>query len=99
MAIGPFIGQRPEPLPPDLVDRLRRWVRTCLGLGEEETVTVTQLACREAGCAPVETVLAVLTPGAPVHRTIRRPADEVSLADVRSAFATVTPSQAVRSAP
>lgn len=86
-----LVGQRREPLAPEVVARLRRWVRTCLGLGPEEAVTVTQLACREAGCAPLETVLAVLTPGAPLSRTIPRPADEVSLADVQEAFAAAAP--------
>ena len=81
--------ERPAPPPPDVVARLRRWVRTCLGLSEEDPVTVTQLACREAGCAPVETVLVVLRPGEPLHRSIPLPADLVSVADVQRAFAAV----------
>lgn len=81
-----LFGQRPDAVPPDVVDRLRRWVRTCLGLTGDVPVTVTQLHCRDAGCAPVETVLAVLHPGAPLHRTFPQPADHVSLADVRAAF-------------
>jgi len=88
MPFGPVLAPRPTPVSPEVRDRLRRWVRTCLDLAEDETVTVTQLACREAGCAPVETVLAVLRPGAPLHRTVPLPADAVSVADVQRAFTT-----------
>lgn len=94
-----FLAPRPDPLPPDLVDRLRRWVRTCLGLDENDVVMVTQLACRDAGCAPVETVLAVLRPGAPLRRTLPMPADAISVADVQQAFATTDPVDLCRSNP
>lgn len=47
-------------------------VRTTLNLPDDVAVTVQQLACREPGCPPVETVLAVL--GTPPRRwAIRRP--------------------------
>ena len=66
-------------------------MRTHLALAEDDTVTVTQLACRDAGCSPIETVLAVLHPGAPLHRTIPLPAELVSVADVQQAFAAEAP--------
>ncbi|WNV76975.1 nitrate reductase [Geodermatophilus sp. DSM 44513] len=83
----PALVRRPEPIPPAVRDRLRRWVRTALALDEEVPVSVTQLRCPEAGCAPVETVLAVLLPGAPLHRTLPLPAELVSVASVEDAFA------------
>jgi hypothetical protein len=45
-------------------DRLRETVRSALALDEHVTVLVQELACAEKGCPPVETVVAVLTPGA-----------------------------------
>lgn len=41
-------------------------VRTLLRLPEDVAVTVQQLSCREPGCPPIETVIAVL--GAPARR-------------------------------
>ncbi|MEI4270156.1 hypothetical protein TEK04_00330 [Klenkia sp. LSe6-5] len=82
----PGLPSRPAHLPPDVVDRLRRWVRTSLDLDLDTAVLVTQLTCRDAGCAPVETVLAVLRPGETVQRTISSPAELVSVADVQRAF-------------
>lgn len=84
-----LLGSRPDPVPPEVAGRLRHWVRTCLALGEDDVVMVTQLACRDAGCSPVETVLAVLRPGAPLRRTVPLPAELVSIAHVQHAFAAV----------
>lgn len=51
-------------------------VRTVLDLPDDVVVAVQQLACREPGCPPVETVLAVL--GTPPRRwAIRRPLAEI----------------------
>ncbi|MBC3191844.1 hypothetical protein H7X46_12300 [Pseudonocardia sp. C8] len=67
-------------------DRARRaseladLVRTTLELPDEAAVTVSQLACREPGCPPVETVIAVLGPDGR-RWTIHRP-----LADVDDAL-------------
>lgn len=82
----PMLGTRPDPVPPEVSGRLRTWVRATLDLTDDETVTVTQLACRDTGCAPVETVLAVLRPGAPVSRTLPMPAASVCAVDVQRAF-------------
>lgn len=54
--------------------------RRTLGLTEDTAVTVSQLACREPGCPPVETVIAVLGP-AGRRWTIHRP-----LADIDDAM-------------
>lgn len=85
MLPGPLLG-RPDPVAPAVADRLRGWVRAALDLSDDDVVTVTQLACRDAGCAPVETVLTVLHPGAPHSRTVPLPAAQICAADVLSAF-------------
>ncbi|WP_142026148.1 hypothetical protein [Blastococcus colisei] len=98
MISPPNAARRPDRLPPDVVGRLRHWVRTCLRLDDEVVVSVAQLACPDAGCAPVETVLAVLTPKTTVHRTIPLPADRITVADVQAAFAIPVSSGLDRSA-
>ena len=49
---------------------IKSWVRLTMGLPEEATVSVTELACRDAGCPDVETVIGVLEKGQPI-RTFR----------------------------
>ncbi len=85
MLPGPLL-RRPDPLSPDLAARLRGWVRAVLDLSDDDVVTVTQLTCRDAVCAPVETVLTVLHPGAPLSCTVPLPAAQVCAADVLTAF-------------
>jgi len=86
MLPGPLLSNRPDPVDPDVRDRLRDWVRAALDLHPDEVVTIAQLACRDQGCAPVETVLTVLRPGAPESRTVPLPASQVCLRDVLTAF-------------
>lgn len=86
MRPGPLTTDRPQPVPPDVAERLRGWVRCVLDLPDDTAVQVSQLRCRDTACAPVETVLAVLRPGAPLARTLALPADRVCSTDVLSAF-------------
>lgn len=44
------------------VRRIKRALRTTLMLPEEAVITVTQLACLEEACAPLETVIGLLRP-------------------------------------
>jgi hypothetical protein len=39
---------------------IKAWVIEALALSEDTTVMVTELACKEPGCPPIETVIAVL---------------------------------------
>jgi hypothetical protein len=67
---------------------VKAWVAERLGLGEADLVTVAELACREPGCPPVETVVTVHRPsGARLDRRLHKPLAEVSEADVATAFA------------
>lgn len=38
---------------------IKRWAVEILGLGEDDTVTVSELTCRDAGCPLVETSIIV----------------------------------------
>ncbi len=59
----------------ETVRRIKGALRTVLALPEDAVITVSQLACLEQGCAPVETVIGLLRPGAPqlqhkIHKEI-----------------------------
>lgn len=73
--------------------RVRGWVAELAGTGDETTVVVTELACREEGCPPIETVVALLTPQGRWHRTIHRPAAELTVDDVRTLLADRLPAR------
>ena len=44
---------------------IKKALREVLSLSDDMTVTVTELACLEEGCAPVETAIGLLRPDAP----------------------------------
>ncbi len=74
----PGVGPRPDPRE---ASRVRELVRQVTG-DDEVTILVTQLACTEPGCPPVETVIALMHAGAPAQYKIHRPLHEVSLDDI-----------------
>ena len=47
------------------VREIKRILREALRLPDEATVTLSQLACLEKDCAPLETVIGLLQPGRP----------------------------------
>ena len=54
-----------------------------LSLSDDMTVTVTELACLEKGCAPVETVIGLLRPDAPqLQCKLHKPMDAVDAKDL-----------------
>jgi hypothetical protein len=58
---------------------LKESVRRSLGLDDETSVLIRQLACTEPGCPPIETVVAVLPMDGPVRRwTLHCPVDEIT---------------------
>lgn len=76
-----FGGKRT--IPADQADRIKAWTRTVLHLNDETTVMVTELECREPGCPPIETVIAVLKgPGDTQQYKIHKTATEVGLSDI-----------------
>ena len=48
-----------------VIRRIKSTLRDALELPEDAMVTVTQLACLEEECAPLETVIGLLQPGLP----------------------------------
>ena len=65
------------------VRHIKEALRTALGLSDDATVTVTELACLEEGCAPVETVFGLLRPDAPqLQHKVHKPTDAVDAEDL-----------------
>ena len=63
--------------------RIKKALREALRLSDDMTVTVTELACLEEGCAPVETAIGVLRPDAPqLQYKVHKPMDAVHAEDL-----------------
>lgn len=79
------LGARP-PRTPQL-RALKDVVRCLLGLTEDTSVVIRELACTEPGCPPLETVIAVLPLDGPTRRwTLHQPAAQVTEEDLRRLF-------------
>lgn len=62
---------------------IKAWVADELGLDNEATVMVSELACMEEGCPPIETVIAVLRPAMPkLQFRLHRPMAEITAHDI-----------------
>ena len=65
------------------VRRIKKALRAALSLSDDMTVTVTELACLEEGCAPVETAIGLLRPDAPqLQCKLHKPMDAVDARDL-----------------
>ena len=65
------------------VRHVKEALRAALCLPDDATVTVTELACLEEGCAPIETVVALLRPDAPpLQHKLYKPTDAVDAEDL-----------------
>jgi len=62
---------------------IKEALRAALSLPDDTTVTVTELACLEEGCAPIETVVALLRPDAPtLQHKLHKSTDAVDAEDL-----------------
>ena len=52
--------KRKPPPDPELTGRVKGWVEALMGLSEADTVMVAELACKDPGCADLETVVTVI---------------------------------------
>lgn len=65
------------------VRRIKRSLHEALELPEDALITVTQLACLEQDCAPLETVIGLLRPGMPqLQHKIHKPTDSIDSNDL-----------------
>ncbi len=63
--------------------QIKEWVRARFGLSEEVTVLVTELYCDQPGCAPIETLVAILESAGRRQFKMPRPMKEVIKEDIR----------------
>ncbi len=76
---------RTSPRRPNLerARRIKQALREALSLSDDITVTVTELACLEEGCDPVESVIGLLRPDAPqLQFKLHKPMDAVDAKDL-----------------
>jgi hypothetical protein len=64
---NPFAPRRAIP---ERTRQIKAWVRDAYGLNESVVISVTELACRDAGCPEIETVIGIMRPGMKIE-TIR----------------------------
>ncbi len=65
------------------VRRIKRSLLETLELPDDAMITVTQLACLEKDCAPIETVIGLLRPGlAQLQHKVHKPTDELNAEDL-----------------
>jgi hypothetical protein len=77
-----FTGNTPRP-DPAAAARVRGWAEDALARAAGLVVGVTQLACREEGCPPLETCISLHRDGRPsVAVTIHAAVSELHEADV-----------------
>jgi hypothetical protein len=63
--------------------QIKDWVRELLAPDDAVTILVSELTCREPGCPPVETVIALLRSREDTRKfTIHRAAAEVTREDI-----------------
>jgi hypothetical protein len=79
----PGLGRRTEAT---ATARIKGWAADTLPPDDERTILVTELACSEPGCPPVETVIALLGPGGPQQWKLHKPAASITEDDVRSSL-------------
>lgn len=76
---------RTSPRSPNLEQarRIKRALREAPSLSDDVTVTVTELACLEEDCAPLETAIGLLRPDAPqLQHKLHKPMDAVDAKDL-----------------
>ena len=78
-----LIGTSPRTPNLERIRRIKQALREALSLSDDMTVTATELACLEEGCAPVETVIGLLRPDAPqLQHKLHKPMDAVDAKDL-----------------
>ena len=68
----------------DQIRTIKATIRQALKLSESDTITVTELACLEEDCPPLETVIGLLRDGHPqIHHKIHKPTNSLDANDLK----------------
>jgi len=82
-----LFADKPRPNTEHLA-RIKAWVHDAWPQAATATVIVTELTCREPGCPPLETIIAVLDGSTQRKQTLHKAVADVTESDVRAAAAT-----------
>lgn len=63
--------------------RIKEWVRAHYQLPADTTVLVAEIYCDQPGCAPIETIIAILDPAGRRQFKSPRPMKEIAKEDMR----------------
>ncbi|NWF59934.1 MAG: hypothetical protein HXY43_11795 [Fischerella sp.] len=66
-------GRQTAKANPEKIRQVKEWIYQALQIDEKTSVSLSQLQCTEPGCAPIETVIVVMTNPAQqykVHKSI-----------------------------
>jgi hypothetical protein len=83
------IGPPPISQPTNNAATVKAWAREALRIGDDTTILLSELACTEPGCPPVETVVAVFA-ATTTKVTIHKPLHEITQTDIHAALAAPT---------
>lgn len=83
-----FRAKIKDPGRADASRRVAGFARAVLGLGEDDAVTVSEIACGDPACGGAETVVLVMRPGRKTEAfKLMMPMANATEADVRAALA------------
>ncbi len=68
--------------------QLKELASRILTVDDDEVLMITELACVEPGCPPIETVIAVLGPARTRQLKVHKPLVDITESDLRSALVT-----------
>ena len=81
-----MLGNSQDPVRAAAVRALKAAARVAFDASDDDAVMVSELRCTEAGCPPVETVVALLRAGSqPKQVKVHKPIVEVTVEDLRAA--------------
>ena len=68
---------------PGQIKQLKSWFHEVLDISADVPVSISQLACHEPDCPPVETVIAIMT-RPPKQFKVHKPIGEIVQSDIES---------------
>lgn len=78
---------RPSRPDPEVTARIKAWATEILSLGNDDVVSVAQLACHDPGCPPVEILVTILSPNAPRRELrVHKAAADIERGDLLTAI-------------
>ena len=78
-----LVGRSKPKINLDMVRKIKGTLEKALSLPDSATISITELACFEEGCPPVETVVALLQAGSsPLQHKFHKPVGEFKAADL-----------------